>query len=87
MPDTAQGGPLFLRSFDDENGGRWEAGIRERPGPDYKGRFYLVMQPAGADSLLEVALDDVRWNSEDDSMSPVELRRRLRSARNRAART
>ena len=87
--DSTSPAPLFVRSFDDENGGRWNAGVRERPGLDYKGRFYFVMQPEGADSLMEVALEDVRWNSEEAarrtllSMSSVELRRRLRNARGR----
>ena len=90
--DSTSPAPQFLRSFDDENGGRWNAGIRERPGLDYKGRFFFVLQPEGADSLVEVALEDVRWNSEEAakrtllSMSAVELRRRLRNARGRGLR-
>jgi hypothetical protein len=90
--DSTSPAPVFLRSFDDENGAGWNAGIRERSGLDYKGRFYFVMQPEGADSTGEVALEDVRWNSEDAarrtllSMSPVELRRRLRNARGRGLR-
>jgi hypothetical protein len=70
---------------------RWIAGARERPGLDYKGRFYFVMQPEAADPPAEVALEDVRWNSEDAarrtllSMSQVELRRRLRNAKGRGS--
>ena len=65
------------------------AGIAERPGADYKGRFYLVLRPSGTSEGGEVALEDVRWNSEKtarrtlETMSGVELRRRLRSARGR----
>ena len=90
--DSTSPAPVLLRSFDDENGSRWNAGIRERPGLDYKGRFYLVMQPEGVDSPAEVGLEDVRWNSEEAarrtllSMSPIELRRRLRNAKGRGIR-
>jgi hypothetical protein len=65
------------------------ASVDSEEGPDYKGRFYLVMRPKeGGDA---VALVDVRWNSERTSertlatMSVVELRRRLRSAVGRQA--
>jgi hypothetical protein len=87
--DSTLTAPVMLRSFDDEDGARWNAGIRRRPGLDYKGRFYFVMQPEAADPSAEVALEDVRWNSEDAArralltMSEVELRRRLRNARGR----
>lgn len=90
--DSTSPAPVLLRSFEDESGARWNAGIRERPGLDYKGRFYFVIQPEGADSRAEVALEDVRWNSEEAarrtllSMSAVELRRRLRNARGRGLR-
>jgi hypothetical protein len=85
--------PVLLRSFEDDDGSRWNAGIRERPGLDYKGRYYFVMKPESADSSAEVALEDVRWNSEEAarrtllSMSPVELRRRLRNAKGRGLRS
>jgi hypothetical protein len=78
-----------VREFSDEQGQRWEADIEGRGGIDYQGRFHLVFHPAegGGD---RVSLRDVRWNSEHtarrtlETMSDVELRRRLRSARGRA---
>jgi hypothetical protein len=77
-----------MRQFEDAGGRGWTAAVREREGPDYKGRYYLWLSPAdGGDG---VALLDVRWNSERTArrtlatMSEVELRRRLRSAVGRA---
>ena len=76
-----------MRQFEDEQGEAWTADVRERPGPDYKGRYHFVMVPAAGGD--EVELLDVRWNSERtarrtlETMSEVELRRRLRSARGR----
>jgi hypothetical protein len=61
--------------------------VEQQDGPDYKGRFYLVLESPEA----RVGLVDVRWNSERtarrtlETMSTVELRRRLRSATGRAA--
>ena len=78
-----------MREFEDQSGERWIASVREEPGTDYKGRFYLVMTPA--DGGEECPLIDVRWNTERtarrtlDTASVVELRRRLRSATGRAA--
>lgn len=78
-----------MRSFEDHEGREWVAGIGERPGADFKGRYYLVLRPSGAGESDEIALQDVRWNSEKtarrtlESMSGVELRRRLRSASGR----
>lgn len=77
-----------MRVFEDPTGRQWEAGVRERPGFDYKGRFHLVFTPA--DGGDEVDLSDVRWNSARTAertlatMSGVELRRRLRWALGRA---
>jgi hypothetical protein len=77
-----------MRDFDDESGHTWRAGIDGRPGSDYKGRYHLVLR--GGDGEDEVALTDVRWNSERSaartlaSMSVWELRRRLSTARGRA---
>ena len=82
-------GVSALRDFTDSTGGTWTASVREDAGPDYKGRYNLVMVPTG-DPASEVTLDDVRWNSERtarrtlETMSEVELRRRLRSALGRA---
>jgi hypothetical protein len=78
-----------MKAFRDEDGRSWEASVRARPGRDYKGRYYFFIKPAGGDEGEGIALLDVRWNSERtaqrtlDTMSEVELRRRLRSARGR----
>lgn len=78
-----------MREFQDEKDRTWVADVRVRPGEDYKGRYYFAMAPAGGDEGDVVSLLDVRWNSERtarrtlESMSDVELRRRLRSARGR----
>ena len=64
----------------------WHASVLEEPGTDYKGRLFLVFSPRDAASAPAVRLEDVRWNSERaarrslETMSEVELRRRLRSA-------
>lgn len=77
-----------MREFVDAEGQRWTATIEGREGPDYQGRFHFVLQPEGGGA--PVALEDVRWNSGHtarrtlETMSEVELRRRLRSARGRA---
>ena len=78
-----------MRDFTDGSGAEWAATVRERPGPDYKGRYYFFLEPrSGGEG---VALVDVRWNSERtaqrtlETMSEVELRRRLRSALGRGA--
>jgi hypothetical protein len=76
-----------MRDFTDGSGTGWVATVRERPGPDYKGRYYFFLEPRGGGE--GVALVDVRWNSERtaqrtlQTMSEVELRRRLRSATGR----
>jgi hypothetical protein len=80
-----------MKPFRDEDGKAWVASVRERSGRDYKGRFYFFLEPDGGESD-GIALLDVRWNSERtaqrtlDTMSEVELRRRLRSARGRGTR-
>jgi hypothetical protein len=77
-----------MREFEDHDGERWKAGIGSRDGLDYKGRFFFVVTPVKGGPSVE--LQDVRWNSEHTArrtlatMSDVELRRRLRSARGRA---
>jgi hypothetical protein len=79
-----------MREFTDQEGHSWIATVREIQGPDYKGRWFFVMAPKG-DPDSEVALGDVRWNTERtarrtlETMSLVELRRRLRSALGRAS--
>lgn len=78
-----------MREFEDGEGHRWVADVAERGGPDYKGRFHLVMRPADGGADEEVDLVDVRWNSARSAArtlrtaSTVELRRRLRAARGR----
>ncbi len=75
-----------MRKFSDSDGAQWTAAVHETPGPDYKGRFYLVLADTAGS---ECALLDVRWNNERtarrtlDTMSETELRRRLRSATGR----
>lgn len=78
-----------MREFVDQDKRAWTAMVRRSEGPDYKGRFFFVMAPLD-DPEAAVALTDVRWNTERtarrtlDTMSVVELHRRLRSARGRA---
>ena len=78
-----------MREFEDVDGSRWIATVAEDKGIDYKVRFHLVLDPA--DGGMRIPLGDVRWNSERSAartlstMSLVELRRRLRSARGRSA--
>lgn len=80
-----------MREFEDREGRRWSARVAEREGPDYKGRFHLVMTRAGDEGGAELDLVDVRWNSARtamrtlETMSVVELRRRLRTALGRAS--
>lgn len=77
-----------MREFDDPEGRRWVASVAERRGPDYKGAFHLVIRPA--DGGDPVSLEDVQWNSPRtarrtlETMSLLELRRRLRLAEGRA---
>jgi hypothetical protein len=79
-----------MREFTDQEGRSWIATVREIQGPDYKGRCLLVMAPED-EPHAEVTLGDVRWNTERtarrtlETMSLVELRRRLRSALGRAS--
>ncbi len=79
-----------MRNFEDPNGTTWTACVAKTAGADYKGRYHLVMRRADGEGP-EVELTDVRWNSEStgrrtlDTMSVVELRRRLRSALGRAS--
>ncbi len=91
MTEGSGRNPSLLREFEDERGTTWVAGFRARSGLDFKGRYYFVARRKGADVSEEVWLEDLRWNSEEtaertlETMSDVELRRRLRSARGRAA--
>jgi hypothetical protein len=79
-----------MRTFEDDDGRRWIATVSERSGPDYKGRYHLQMVPED-DPARGVGLTDVRWNTGHtaertlETMSVVELRRRLRQALGRTA--
>ena len=90
-PDPPDQALRLMREFEDEDGKKWIAGVRARPGMDFKGRFFFVASPREGDPSDEVWLEDVRWNSEEtalrtlETMSGVELRRRLRAARGRSA--
>lgn len=78
-----------MREFTDANGRSWIASFREEPGPDYKGRLFMVLEPADPARGEPLEVREVRWNSERtarrtiETMSPFELRRRLRSAMGR----
>lgn len=86
----ADDGRSDLRDFTDAEGRSWTASVREEKGTDYKGRLYLVLTPEGGTEDDALALEDIRWNSERtarrtlETMSEVELRRRLRSAAGRS---
>lgn len=75
-----------MREFTDPDGRVWVASVRQAEGPDYKGRLFMVLEPA--DDMVDGPLElrDVRWNSDRtarrtlETMSVVELRRRLRAA-------
>ena len=78
-----------MRQFTDSDGRAWIASVQREEGPDYKGRLFMVLEPADGAESEPLELRDVRWNSERtarrtlETMSAVELRRRLRSARGR----
>ena len=76
-----------MREFQDAQGATWVASVMERPGEDYKGRYWFVMFPKGGDPGEDlVELKDVRWNSRKTAertlhtMSEKELVRRHRWA-------
>lgn len=75
-----------MREFTDADGRSWTATAVTEETTDYKGRYHLVMEAADGE---RVELTDIRWNSERsarrtlETMSVVELRRRLRSATGR----
>jgi hypothetical protein len=79
-----------MRDFTDADGRAWTAAVREEQGTDYKGRLYMVVTPSDGQAPGELPLEDIRWNSERtarrtlETMSQVELRRRLRSALGRS---
>jgi hypothetical protein len=75
-----------MREFTDAQGRRWRATAREEPSADYKGRYFLVIEPVDGVTREALEVREVRWNSERtaartiSTMSGFELRRRLRSA-------
>jgi hypothetical protein len=75
-----------MKEFTDAEGRRWRASAREEPSVDYKGRYFLVLEPVDGAMGEAFELEEVRWNSERtamrtiSTMSGFELRRRLRSA-------
>ncbi len=77
-----------MREFQDDQGGAWVASVGSDESGDYKGRFYVTFTADGDGRAY--ALKDIRWNSEGtgqhalETMSGVELRRRLRSALGRS---
>jgi len=80
-----------MREIQDEAGRVWVIGVKARTGADFKGRYAFAASLAeGGGDEPEVVLDDVRWNSEKtarrtlETMSTVELRRRLHWALGRA---
>jgi hypothetical protein len=79
----------MVREFVDEQGERWIVGVGERPGINYKGRIRFEARLQGEHGRV-VELNDVRWNSEKnarrtlETMSEVELARRVRWARERS---
>jgi hypothetical protein len=76
-------------AFEDEQGRRWVATVREEDTPRHHGRFYLVFHPEG-DDLGSWPLTDVRWQNAPTAertlrtMAVFELRRRLGLALRRA---
>ena len=78
----------MIRQFADHQGNQWTASVHRADGPDYKGRYVMVLENYSGQGI---ALKDIRWNTEEtayrtlQTMSDVELRRRLRSATGRSA--
>ncbi|MFW6080083.1 MAG: hypothetical protein ACODAE_10705 [Gemmatimonadota bacterium] len=78
-----------MRIFDDESGRSWAAAADEESTPRHHGRWFLVFHPADSPED-ELAMPEVRWQSREtaertlETMSVVELRRRLRTVRHRA---
>lgn len=79
-----------MRTFADREERGWTATVEALDGPDYKGRYHLVLRPTDGEGR-QVGLRDVRWNSERtarrtlQTMSVAELRRRLHSAVGRSS--
>jgi hypothetical protein len=79
-----------MREFKDERGETWLASVLEREGEDYKGRFFFRLSPKDGAQEPCILLRDVTWNSSKtaertlNTMSEVELRRRLKIGLGRA---
>jgi len=82
---------VAMRVFEDQDGREWRVAVSGEVGPEYKGRYHLTMEPVDGGAPGRVELLDIRWNSERtarrtfETMSLVELRRRLRNAAGRSA--
>ncbi len=82
-----------MRKFVDDKGRTWTASVARSESGDYKGRCHLALEEASSAGKRRVELADVRWNSlrtgerTVETMSDVELRRRLRAALGRDARS
>lgn len=80
-----------MREFTAVDGESWTGSVAEEEGTDYKGRFYLILVQKEGGRRVEVR--DVRWNSERsarrtlETMSVLELRRKLRTAVGRSSAT
>lgn len=81
-----------MREFTDQEGRRWRATALERPGADFKGKWYLVFQSLDQARQGPAELRDVCWNSRETAertlttMGEIELQRRLGSALGRRQR-
>ncbi|MBI4520560.1 MAG: hypothetical protein HY701_06960 [Gemmatimonadetes bacterium] len=81
-----------MREFVDQEGRRWRATAQERPGPDFKGKWYLVFESLDEAGEGPAELRDVCWNSRKTAertlatMGEIELQRRLGSALGRRQR-
>ncbi|MBH16028.1 MAG: hypothetical protein CME30_01935 [Gemmatimonadetes bacterium] len=78
-----------MRQFLDQDGNSWIATAKEEPSVDYKGRYYMYLHEEDQQGGQGYKLLDIRWNGKEvakrtlQTMSDVELRRRLRTARGR----
>ncbi|HSJ14612.1 MAG TPA: hypothetical protein VK939_09355 [Longimicrobiales bacterium] len=72
----------MMKSFHDEHGRAWVAGVREEATPRHHGRWYLVFHPADDESRV-LPMPEVRWQTPASAartlatMSEFELRRRV----------
>ena len=78
-----------MRQFLDQDGNSWIATAKEESSVDYKGRYYMYLHEEDQQGGQGYKLLDIRWNGKEvakrtlQTMSDVELRRRLRTARGR----